>query len=68
MSLVNDIVILNVFIPNLVVIGFASAFILMLGKKWLEKKQWLKKFWHPRLILWSLFCALYALIFIALEK
>lgn len=68
MSLVNDIIILNIFIPKLVVIGFISAFVFIFISKWIERTNILKHFWHPRLILWSFSCAIYALILIVLEK
>lgn len=62
MVLFNDAVILNMFIPKLVILGVLCFFITQISLRIATKYHLLKYFWHPRLIVWSYAAAIYALL------
>ncbi|MCG3864793.1 DUF1656 domain-containing protein [Photobacterium sp. Ph5] len=68
MYLANDFIFLNILIPKMIIIGFISVMIFFVIKKVIEKTNLLNELWHPRLMLWSLLCSLYALIVIFSSK
>ncbi|AOP43647.1 DUF1656 domain-containing protein [Edwardsiella piscicida] len=65
MELFNDVVLLNAFIPKLVVLGILCFIITQLSVKFAARYHLLRYFWHPRLIVWAYASAVYALLVIA---
>ncbi|AKH88486.1 DUF1656 domain-containing protein [Edwardsiella tarda] len=66
MELFNDVVLLNAFIPKLVVLGILCFIITQLSVKFAARYRLLSYFWHPRLIVWAYASAIYALLVIAI--
>ncbi|KAB7662181.1 DUF1656 domain-containing protein [Plesiomonas shigelloides] len=64
MNLFNDAVLLNMFIPKLVVLGVLCFLITQLSLRIATKYHLLKYFWHPRLVVWSYAAAIYSMLVI----
>lgn len=64
MNIFNDIIILNMYIPKLVILGIFCFFIIQLSLYITIKFHLLKYFWHPRLVIWSYSIAIYSVLII----
>ncbi|KAB7688210.1 DUF1656 domain-containing protein [Plesiomonas shigelloides] len=62
MSLFNDVIVLNMFIPKLVVLGVLCFFITQISIRVAAKYKLLDYFWHPRLIIWLYAAAVYSIL------